>query len=356
MVGKHRVQIGDNTVRYDFVLSRNITIIRGDSGTGKTTLYNLVQEVNQKQNSGIQLNCDCGCYALTDFDWEEVIKRHPKSIIFVDENFGWMRSEKFASIVNSADNYFVLITRAYLSMLAYSIKEVYSMHVSGKYVTLNNEYEIALNELKNVYNQTMSFPQECITPDYVLCEDSNSGYELFHALTDKLSSECHSASGKSNIPECLLNFENDKTYLVIVDGAAFGSEMGATTRYMIQHENCYLYAPESFEWLLLKVMFSKDPNIYRILKNPSDYAESTKYLSWERYFTHVLEDHTRGTDLEYHKKKLNKQYLYAKAMNTISKFLLESNINFEKVCGGAGAGKDKMALGGENCIIEEDNA
>lgn len=33
MVGKHRVQIGDNTVRYDFVVSRNITIIRGDSGT-----------------------------------------------------------------------------------------------------------------------------------------------------------------------------------------------------------------------------------------------------------------------------------------------------------------------------------
>ena len=28
----------------------------------------------------------------------------------------------------------------------------------------------------------------------------------------------------------------------------------------------------------------------------------------------------------YHKKKLNKQYLYAKTMNTISKFLLENNI------------------------------
>ena len=45
MVGKHRVQIGDNTVRYDFVVSRNITIIRGDSGSGKTTLYNLIQEL-----------------------------------------------------------------------------------------------------------------------------------------------------------------------------------------------------------------------------------------------------------------------------------------------------------------------
>lgn len=50
------------------------------------------------------------------------------------------------------------------------------------------------------------------------------------------------------------------------------------------------------------------------LENPSDYTESTKYLSWERYFTHVLEEHTKGTELEYHKKKLNKQYLYARAM------------------------------------------
>ena len=83
MVGKHRVQIGDNTVRYDFVVSRNITIIRGDSGTGKTTLYNLIQEMNQKKNSGITWNCDCDCYALTDFDWEDVIES--------DESYGYDR-------------------------------------------------------------------------------------------------------------------------------------------------------------------------------------------------------------------------------------------------------------------------
>lgn len=66
------------------------------------------------------------------------------------------------------------------------------------------------------------------------------------------------------------------------------------------------------------------------LENPSDYTESTKYLSWERYFTHVLEEHTKGTELEYHKKKLNKQYLYARAMKILSKFLLDSNINFDR--------------------------
>ncbi len=37
-----------------------------------------------------------------------------------------------------------------------------------------------------------------------------------------------------------------------------------------------------------------------------------------------------GEELEYHKKKLNKQYLYARAMKILSKFLLDSNINFDR--------------------------
>lgn len=45
---------------------------------------------------------------------------------------------------------------------------------------------------------------------------------------------------------------------------------------------------------------------------------------------HVLEEHTKETELEYHKKKLNKQYLYAKAMKILSRFLLNSNINFDR--------------------------
>ena len=317
MIGKHRVQIGDNTIRYDFVLSRNITIIRGDSGTGKTTLYNLIQEMNQKKNSGIAWNCDCGCYALTDFDWEDVIERHPKSIIFVDENFSSMRSEKFASIVNSADNYFVLITRAYLPMLAYSIKEVYSMHVSGKYATLNNEYEITVNELQNVYSSTLSYPPRLITPDYVLCEDSNSGLEMFHALAERVSAECHSAHGKSNIPEKVLDFEENKTYLIIVDGAAYGPEMGATVRYIEDHFNCYLYAPESFEWLILSSGILKDAETTQILQTPSNYIDSKKYFSWERYFTELLTEKTSRTYLNYTKKTLNEAYLNDGTKNAI---------------------------------------
>ena len=105
--------------------------------------------------------------------------------------------------------------------------------------------------------------------------------------------------------------------MVIADGAAFGPEMDRVLQLVQTRENLTLYLPESFEWLLLKVMFSKDPMIYRILKNPSDYTESTKYLSWERYFTHVLEEHTKGTYLNYTKKTLNKAYLSDSTKNAI---------------------------------------
>lgn len=92
-------------------------------------------------------------------------------------------------------------------MLAYSIKEVYIMHISGKYITLNNEYEITVNELKNLYSHSFCYPPKIITPDYVFCEDSNSGFELFNYLSENISAECHSAHGKSNIPEKLLDLK-----------------------------------------------------------------------------------------------------------------------------------------------------
>ncbi len=44
MKGKHRVSIYTKRLRFDFELRRNITIIRGDSATGKTTLVDMVQE------------------------------------------------------------------------------------------------------------------------------------------------------------------------------------------------------------------------------------------------------------------------------------------------------------------------
>ena len=59
MRGTHRVSIGNRRVKYRFDVRRNITIVQGDSGTGKTTLYDLVlAHMREGDDSRVQLSCD----------------------------------------------------------------------------------------------------------------------------------------------------------------------------------------------------------------------------------------------------------------------------------------------------------
>jgi len=59
------------------------------------------------------------------------------------------------------------------------------------------------------------------------------------------------------------------------------------------------------EWLILKsAIFSGNVDIGNILKNPIDFIESEKFISWERYFTHLLVETTKDSPkLRYPKAK-----------------------------------------------------
>ena len=57
-------------------------------------------------------------------------------------------------------------------------------------------------------------------------------------------------------------------------------------------------------WLL-----QTEQHLKAILSNPSDHIESSKYMSWERYFTELLTSKTEGTYLKYSKRMLNQAYL-----------------------------------------------
>ena len=42
MKGRYSILVQNNRLRYEFTIYRNITVIRGDSATGKTTLLDLL--------------------------------------------------------------------------------------------------------------------------------------------------------------------------------------------------------------------------------------------------------------------------------------------------------------------------
>ena len=42
MRGKYNIIIANNKVEFNLVVDRKVTIVKGDSGTGKTTLYRII--------------------------------------------------------------------------------------------------------------------------------------------------------------------------------------------------------------------------------------------------------------------------------------------------------------------------
>lgn len=59
MKGNIRVVITTKKLRYDLNLRRNITVIQGDSGTGKTTLVKIVEDYERDTSiPGIEVVCE----------------------------------------------------------------------------------------------------------------------------------------------------------------------------------------------------------------------------------------------------------------------------------------------------------
>lgn len=191
--------------------------------------------------------------------WKGQLAEISDSIVFIDEGNEFIRTEEFAGMIQKTDNYYVIISREALPILPYSIEEIYGIRTSGKYGTLKQSY----HEFYRIYGSA-TYKKE-VTPEIVITEDSNSGYQFFDYVCEKNALKCGSMNGKSNIFH-YLNVHKKEKILVIADGAAFGSEIDRVLRLISERENVALYLPESFEWMILRSGILKNGYISEIDK------------------------------------------------------------------------------------------
>ena len=284
MKGKKRVIIQNNRVHYEFVIKRNITIIQGDSASGKTTLVNMIRQAeNLGESSGINVSCEVPCRVLEGVNWKIILENSRESIFFIDEE----------NLYN----------------LPYSVEEIYGLHVPGKYRDTRKIYQ----KMYQIYPKTARLP---VRVQKIITEDSNSGYQFFENVCAERNITCESAGGKTKIPEMIGKAGTEET-CIIADGAAIGAEMNLLSNKIEEKQNVHLYLPESFEWLILNSDLLQDKEVRKILENPEDYIDSTEFFSWEQYFTKLLIQKTEGTYLQYKKAKLNPSYLQDKNKNKI---------------------------------------
>ena len=82
-----------------------------------------------------------------------------------------------------------------------------------------------------------------------------------------------------------------------------------------------IFAPESFEYLILKSGIVEVPKT--VTDETWDHADSVKFFSWEEFYTYYLADVTRNGIKQYSKRKLGDYFKTAGSIESICKALPE---------------------------------
>lgn len=314
MKGRFRFRVSSKRVIFDFTIRRNITVIKGDSATGKTTLLNMLYEyLRTGRESGFSVSADTEYYVYLRREvgrsWWEAFEPLKNVVIFIEENNDFVHTEEFASYVRNSGNYFVFVNRSPLRMLPYSIHEVFEIVTEKKHHDIKESY----HKFRELYSNYPEIRYDNLKK--IITEDSNSGFDFFKAAySDK---DLISAGGNANVAGML---GKESNVLAIVDGAAFGAfiEDAIAISESRTDARISLWMPESFEYLILNSGILGNESITETLSDPSGFVESSKYESWEQYFTWLLEDCTRETDHPYKKSRLHPYYTQKRIMEKIS--------------------------------------
>lgn len=314
MKGSYDFKVKSKKLLFEFTIRRNITVIKGDSATGKTTLLHMMYEyLRVGRESGYSVSSDGSYYVYLRQEvgrtWQDMLYPLKDTIIFIEENNHFVFSREFAEFVKISGNYFVLINRASFKMLPYSIHEIYEIITDKKHADVKESYHY----FKELYS---NYPVlENNRMDIVVTEDSNSGCQFFSGLFKQ--SRVVSAGGNSRVLLRLQELESGDI-LIIVDGAAFGAMIENCLEFIsTKKQRISVWMPESFEYLILRSGMIQSAELPEILASTSDYVEAEEYESWEQYFTQLLISLTENKAYKYLKKTLNAYYMQEKNVQKI---------------------------------------
>lgn len=219
MKGSYQIIIQNRRIRYEFTIRRNITIIRGDSATGKTQMIEMLASYNLRPDeSGIDIQSSVPCIVLTQERWETNLSAINNSIVFIDEGNRFTSSREFADSVRSSENYYVIVTRNALPALPYSTNEIYGIRESEKG-----------RGLKKIYNE--------FYPLY-----PNSGRNIIDASKRSMTSMFSYANGKRaelNNPDSVFTGQDtEKRFMLHIHFGSMDGEIYDPATYFInQYED-----------------------------------------------------------------------------------------------------------------------
>ena len=336
MNGTYNVFIKNRRLEYNFNLNSKVTVIRGDSASGKTTLHNMVSDYlldMESSNIEVDITPHCNIVAYNSVFWDRGV-RPDNSIVFIDEHFKYLSDHEFNSFLNTSNNYFVITDRDDTGNVDYGVKDIYELHTSQKYATLHRKYTNYFDIIEDVKNPGVLLSIDQI--DTIITEGSKLGCDFYEHLYNK-----NTISAYNNVKiEEKIRKNIDNNLFVVVDGSAFGKFIQAIDILVSEHPNIHLFAPESFEYLLLKAnilertkltesMYYNNILVSDILNAPEDYIDITKYTR-EQYYTAILKQCMAKTKHPYNKATKDAFYHSPKLLSDARKIIPIQVNNFSK--------------------------
>jgi hypothetical protein len=237
-----KVKIGDNAtgLEYSFTLYRKLTFLSGDSGTGKSTLVNLVSTHRVIESQWV--DCVLELIELSNSSDIREIQCNSGRILFLDEDHTFLFDSDFIPYIKRSNCYFVLVGRKKFLELPFDLDSIYKINSSERLHTISLLYDFS----DIVYTR----------PDVIVVEDSGSGFDFYKLLFENLGIKLLSSSGVTNILKIVDDIRFNETSLedsikimVIMDNCSLENKI-ISINPILSDKTLQIFAENSFEWIL----------------------------------------------------------------------------------------------------------
>lgn len=192
MKGRFSLEIEARKVLYQLNMERKVTVIKGNSGTGKSSLIRLLLDYAELgKDSGVRIRKSSE-YEIQILEnrtnWMQVLENAFNCIIFADEDVRYLYEKNFQRVFQRADCYIVIISRSGLfQQLPYAVNSIYELRTQKNGKTF-------ITRMYQTYHQKL---EESRTK-YLITEDSNADFFLNQAHVEEVKKQLTQVVGEND--------------------------------------------------------------------------------------------------------------------------------------------------------------
>lgn len=307
MNGMYELKVCGEFTEYRLTIEYNLTFIKGDSGIGKTQMVSLINQYNRfiannenPEDYGISVSVkrlysdesrEIKIIDGTSLTTENLLKLKD-TIVVLDEQSEIINTDSLNKILKRGKVYIIAISRIVPANISLNVKAVLTFQTVRANDKINS---LGVNSYRFI-TQTVPYykhsNKEKFLINQIYTEDSKTGKWFFQKFIGEdidCDTRVKSTNGKGGVLKVILDYNKEEDCMIVVDGANFVSEMERIYTLEKFPNNVIIELPESFEWLLMKVV-EHSSLIEDKLTNTYNFIEYSRYITWERFYSALIKE------------------------------------------------------------------